>query len=62
MKERDHKEDLDVDRMIMLIRKLVENSNSYNLYTRAECHVVSKAFSIFKNTAAVDILLKFRMT
>jgi hypothetical protein len=38
---------------------LVENSHSDNLYSRPECHVVSKAFSISKNTATVDILLKF---
>jgi hypothetical protein len=32
-------------------------------YSRSECYVMSKAFSISKNTAAVDIsLLKFRVT
>jgi hypothetical protein len=36
---------------------LVENSNFDNLYSRPECHVVSKAFSMCKNTTAVDILL-----
>jgi hypothetical protein len=28
-----------------------------NLYSKPQCHVVSKAFSISKNTAAVDIVL-----
>jgi hypothetical protein len=37
--------------------KLVENSNLDNLYNKPKCHVVSKAFSISKNTAAVQILL-----
>jgi hypothetical protein len=31
------------------VMRLVENSNSDNLYRRPECHVVSKAFSISKN-------------
>jgi hypothetical protein len=45
---------------ISLIR-LVENFNFDYLYSRPECHVVSKAFSMSKNTAAVDILvLKLR--
>jgi hypothetical protein len=35
----------------------IENYNCDNFYSRPECHVVSKAFSITKNTAAVDILL-----
>jgi hypothetical protein len=40
-----------------------ENSNFDNLYSRPECHVVSKAFSMSKNTAAVYIsLLKLRVT
>jgi hypothetical protein len=30
--------------------KLVENSNLDNLYSKPECHVVSKAFSMSKNT------------
>jgi hypothetical protein len=42
---------------------LVENSNLHNLYNKPVCHVVSKAFSMSKNTAAVDILLlKLRVT
>jgi hypothetical protein len=36
---------------------LVENSNSDSLYSRPECHILSKAFSRSKTTAAVDILL-----
>jgi hypothetical protein len=36
--------------------KLVENSNLDNLYTNPGCHVVWKAFSMSKNTSAVDIL------
>jgi uncharacterized Zn-finger protein len=47
---------------ITLIR-LVENSDYDDLYSSPQCHVVSKAFSMSKNTAAIDILLlKFRVT
>jgi hypothetical protein len=46
---------------INLIR-LIENSNSDNLYSKPRCRVVSKAYSIYKNTATVDILLlKFKV-
>jgi hypothetical protein len=42
--------------------KFAGNHNFDILYSKPECHVVSKAFSISKNTAAVDILLlKFRV-
>jgi hypothetical protein len=41
----------------MSLIKLVQNSNLDNLYSKLECHVVSKAFSMSKNTAAVEILL-----
>jgi hypothetical protein len=45
------------------LMRLIENCNSDSLYSRPHCHVMSKAFSISKNTAAVDILLlKFRET
>jgi hypothetical protein len=37
--------------------KLFENSNLDNFYSKPECHVLSQAFSMSKNTAAVDILL-----
>jgi hypothetical protein len=37
--------------------KLFENSNFGNFYSKPECHVVSKTFSMSKNTVAVDILL-----
>lgn len=37
--------------------KLVENSNLDNLYSMTACRIVSKAFSVSKSTAAVDILL-----
>jgi hypothetical protein len=37
--------------------KLVENSNLDNLYSKPDCHAVSKAFLTSKNTAAIDILL-----
>jgi hypothetical protein len=41
----------------------VENFIFDNLYNKPECHAVSKAFSMSKNTAAVDILLlKLRVT
>jgi hypothetical protein len=36
---------------------LVKKSDSDNLYSRPECHVLSKAFSISQNRAAVEILL-----
>jgi adenine-specific DNA methylase len=40
-----------------------ENSNFDHLYSRPRCQVVSKAFSIPKNTATVDMLsLKFKVT
>jgi hypothetical protein len=45
--------------------RLVENSNSDNLYTRSrpQCQVLWKAFSIPMHTAAINILLlKFRET
>jgi hypothetical protein len=43
--------------------KLVKNFNLDNSYSKPECHVLSKAFSIYKNTAAIDIfLLKFKVT
>jgi hypothetical protein len=45
--------------------KFVENFNLYNLYEykKSGCHVLSKAFSISNNTAAVDmLLLKFKVT
>jgi hypothetical protein len=35
--------------------KLVENTNLDMLYSKPWCHVVSKAFSMSKNTAAVEI-------
>jgi hypothetical protein len=37
------------------LTRLVENCNSDSLYSRPGCHVVSKAFSMSKNTAAVNI-------
>jgi hypothetical protein len=47
---------------ISLIR-LIKNCIFDSLCSRPECHVVSKAFSMSKDTAAVDILLlKFRET
>jgi hypothetical protein len=42
---------------------LVKNCNSDSLYNRPECHTVSKAFSMFKNSAATDkLLLKLKVT
>jgi hypothetical protein len=33
------------------------------MYSKPRCHAVSKAFSISKNTAAIDMLLmKFKVT
>jgi hypothetical protein len=43
--------------------KLDEKWNSDSLYSKPGCYVVSNAFSISKNSAAVDILLlKFKVT
>jgi len=43
--------------------KLNESCNFDNSYNKSGCHVLSKAFSIFKNTATMDILLlKCRVT
>jgi hypothetical protein len=43
--------------------RLIENFRLDNLYSRPRCHVVSKAFSLSKNTAAIDVLmLKFNAT
>jgi hypothetical protein len=42
---------------------ILNDSDSDNLCSSPECHVMSKGLSISKNTAAVDILLlKFRVT
>jgi hypothetical protein len=47
----------------MSLINMVKNSNLHNLHSKPECHVVSKAFSMFKNTVAIDILLlKLRVT
>jgi hypothetical protein len=47
----------------MSLFKLTEKSNFDNLYSKPVCHVVSRAFSISKNTAAEDmLLLKLRVT
>jgi hypothetical protein len=40
----------------------VSNFNLCNLYNKLGCQVVSKAFSISKNTAAIDIFLEFKVT
>jgi hypothetical protein len=46
---------------ISLLR-LIENCNVYNLYSKPTYYVLSKVFSISKNTLAVDILLlKFKV-
>jgi len=47
---------------LMKFIKFAGNFNFDSLYSKPGSHVVSKAFSMFKNTAAVDILfLKFRV-
>jgi hypothetical protein len=52
-----------IEKKLMSFMKLTEKSNFDNLYSKPVCHVVSKAFSISKNVAAVDILLlKLRVT
>jgi hypothetical protein len=42
--------------------RLIVNVNSNNLYSKPKCHIVWKVFSVSKNTAAVDMLLKFKVT
>jgi hypothetical protein len=42
--------------------KLTKNFNLDNFYGKPGCHVVSNAFSVYKNTAAIDMLLKFKVT
>jgi hypothetical protein len=44
------------------LMKLVENYISDNSFCGPESQVVLKAFSMLKNTAAIDILLKFSVT
>jgi len=51
----------DIYELIRFI-KFTESCNFDTLCNKPGCHVVSKAFSVSKNTAAVDILLKFRVT
>jgi hypothetical protein len=47
---------------LLSLIKFVKNCNLCNSYNRPVCHVVTEAFSIFKNTAAVDmLLLKFKV-
>jgi hypothetical protein len=41
---------------------LAESINLINLYSKPGCQVLSKAFSISKNTAAAERLLKFKVT
>jgi hypothetical protein len=51
------------ENVIISLIKLSENSNLGSLYSKPVGHAVSTAFSISKNTAAVDILLsKLRVT
>jgi hypothetical protein len=47
---------------LMSLFKLAEKSNFHNLHSKPVCHVTSKVFSISKNAAAVDMLLKLRVT
>jgi hypothetical protein len=46
-----------VKKEVISLTRLVKNCNSDSIYSRPGCHVVSKAFSMSKNTAAVDLLL-----
>jgi hypothetical protein len=51
-----------VRKEVISLMRLVEKANSDNLWSRPECHVLWKAFSVYRNTAAVDmLLLKFRV-
>jgi hypothetical protein len=51
----------EIKELISLIR-LIENFISDNLYSKLRCQVLSKSFSISKNTAAVYMsLLKFEV-
>jgi hypothetical protein len=47
---------------LMSLIKLDEKCNSDSLYSKPGCHVVLNTFSISKKTAAVDMLLKFKVT
>jgi hypothetical protein len=48
---------------LISLTRLIGNFNLDNVYSKPRCHVVSKEFSISKNTAAVDmLLLKLRVT
>jgi hypothetical protein len=54
--------ELSLIKLISLIR-LIKYFNPDNLYTKPQFHNVTKALSISKNTAAVDmLLLKFKIT
>jgi hypothetical protein len=44
---------LSVRKEAIALMSLFENCNSYNLYGRPECRILSKAFPISKNTVAV---------
>jgi hypothetical protein len=49
--------------VLIVLIKLIKNFNLENPYSKPRCHVVSRAFSISKNTTAVDVLLlKFKIT
>lgn len=47
---------------LMCLITLIVNFNLCNFYSKQRWHVVSKRFSISKNTETVDILLKFEIT
>lgn len=41
--------------------KVAENYSSFRVTSKTLCHMVSMAFSVFKNTAVVDIVLKYKV-
>jgi hypothetical protein len=49
---------LPVRKEAISLMRLAKNYNCDNLRSRSECRVVSKAFSISKNTAAIDIIVE----
>jgi hypothetical protein len=49
------------EKRLISLNRLAENSNLEIFYSKPGCHVVSKAFSISKSSAAMD-MLKLRVT
>jgi hypothetical protein len=54
--------DTELSWLVINLITLAENCNWESLYNKLGCHVMSEVFSISKNTAAVNMLLKFKVT